>query len=144
MTVIIFDRYTILSLYYFFITLYYFIVILFDHYTIQFNQLFTKQLLALKSKRTSLTIKMAEGRMSSILDNLGLPQIKKTFSEEKITADIVGKLSLVEFAELGLTSRKSIMELRVECTVYGQEKPRKETNPTGGAPELTIPKEIIQ
>eukprot|EP00112_Aurelia_sp_Birch-Aquarium-sp1_P022602 Seg6421.1 transcript_id=Seg6421.1/GoldUCD/mRNA.D3Y31 product="hypothetical protein" protein_id=Seg6421.1/GoldUCD/D3Y31 len=82
--------------------------------------------------------------MSSILDNLGLSQVKTMFSEQKITPDIVGKLSLVEFAELGLTSRKSIMELRVECTVYGKEKPRKEANPTGGAPKFTIPKEIIQ
>ncbi len=64
--------------------------------------------------------------MSIILDKLGLPQIKETFAQEKITPNIVGKLSLVEFAELGLTSRKSIMELRAECTVYGQEKPRKE------------------
>ena len=84
--------------------------------------------------------------MSIILDNLGLPQLKEKFSQEKITPDIVGKLSLAEFAELGLTSRKSIMDLRVKCTMYGcqDKKPGKEINSTGGAPKFIIPKEITQ
>eukprot|EP00794_Sanderia_malayensis_P001890 gene1890-2144_t len=89
---------------------------------------------------------MAESPMCIILENLGLRQLKEKFSREKITPDIVGNLSLAEFAELGLTSRKSIMELRVKCTVYGkdEQQPEKEMNATGGAPKFIIPKEILQ
>ncbi len=96
-----------------------------------------QKLAALFKALIFLRTKMAESHMSFILDKLGLSQLKDTFSRRK-------SLSLVEFVELGLTSRKSIMELRVECTVYGQdEKPRKGMNSAGRAPKFIISKEII-
>ena len=41
---------------------------------------------------------------------------------EKITPDLVGKLSLNEFEKLGVQNRDDIMASRVECSKYGSEK----------------------
>ena len=41
------------------------------------------------------------------------------FSSEKITPDLVGKLSLSDFRELGVQNRNEVMKLRMECSKYG-------------------------
>ena len=44
---------------------------------------------------------------------------------EKITPDIVGKLSLSDFKELGMQSPSDIVVLQLECIKYGSETPRE-------------------
>ena len=58
--------------------------------------------------------------MCNILKKLGLGNFAETFFKEKITPDIVPKLSLTEFEDLGITNRSAIMRLRVECSVCCQ------------------------
>ena len=79
-------------------------------------------------------------RVESSLDHF----IEK-FNAEKITPDIVGKLSLNEFKELGIQNRANIMALRLECTKYGSEKPqRSKLENQCGAPQFDIPCSVLE
>ena len=47
--------------------------------------------------------------MAFVLQKLNLENYIQMFNAEKITPNIVGKLSLADFKELGMQSRKNIM-----------------------------------
>lgn len=57
--------------------------------------------------------------MEQILRKLNLEMLLPRFQEEKITPDIVSKISLYEPRSLGITDRSLIMKLRIECINYG-------------------------
>ena len=61
--------------------------------------------------------------MASVLQKLNLENYVQMFNAEKITHNIVGKLSLADFKELGMQSREDIMSLRLECVKYGSKIP---------------------
>ena len=84
------------------------------------------------------TLKMADTAMVKILENLGLQDVIEKFSAENITPDIVPKLSLLEFAALGITKREIIMSLRIKCSVFGSSMPDKTHSSRGGAPKFQI------
>ena len=65
-------------------------------------------------------------KMASVLRQLKLEHFIERFDTEKITPDLVGKLSLNEFKELGVQNRNDIMALRIECTKYGSERGMRE------------------
>ncbi len=81
--------------------------------------------------------------MASVLRKLNLENYMEMFYAEKITPDIVGKLSLSDFRELGMQSRKGIMTLRLECVKYGSETPQR-NRVECGAPQFDIPKSILE
>lgn len=87
---------------------------------------------------------MAEETMKQILLNLCLQDSIPKFSAERITPDIVPKLSLLELAQLGVTDRKNIMDLRIKCNVFSSSSPHKEINVNGGASKYQIPKYILE
>ena len=60
--------------------------------------------------------------MARVLRKLNLELFIEKFIMEKITPDLVGKLSLNEFEKLGVQNRDDIMALKVECSKYGSEK----------------------
>lgn len=72
-----------------------------------------------------------------------LGRLIEKFESEKITPDIVSKLSLHELEILGVNSRSDMMALRVECSKYGQQAPRKSQG-TCGAPIFLIPKCVLE
>lgn len=57
--------------------------------------------------------------MEEILLKLGFNSLVLRFNEEKITPDLVCKLSKFELLSLGLGSPSDIMKLRLECLKYG-------------------------
>ena len=61
--------------------------------------------------------------MAPVLHKLKLDHFIDKFSSEKITPDLVGKLSLSEFRELGVQNRNEVMKLQMECSKYGPNKP---------------------
>ena len=56
----------------------------------------------------------------------------------------MGKLSLADFKELGMQSRKDIMSLRLECIKYGSEILQSRNRIECGAPQFDIPKSILE
>ena len=83
--------------------------------------------------------------MEHVLTGLNLDHFIEKFNAEKITPDIVGKLSLNEFKELGIQNRANIMALRLECTKYGSEKPqRSKLENQCGAPQFDIPYSVLE
>ena len=86
---------------------------------------------------------MADDTMANILEAMGLKSVINKFTEEKITADIVSKLSEMELLSLGVKNRQDMMRLRIECIKYGGESVRKE-NSSCGAPNYVIPKDILE
>lgn len=82
--------------------------------------------------------------MASILRKLKLEYFIERFEMEKITPDLVGKLSLNDFKELGVQNRSDIMALRVKCTKYGSEKPHRNTRNGCGAPQFDIPRSVLE
>lgn len=86
---------------------------------------------------------MANEAMKQLLKDLGLSDLIYTFEQEKITPDIIPKLSKVEFEQLGLTNRQKMMDLRIKCCVFGSAQPPKYYNHGGGAPKFTIPQSIL-
>lgn len=57
--------------------------------------------------------------MGTILNKLGLGSTISTFEHEKITPDVVCKLSMHEMRFLGVHNTSDMMQLRVECINYG-------------------------
>ena len=80
--------------------------------------------------------------MDTVLKRLKLEGLTKKFETEHITPDIVCKLSVHEMEMLGINSRSDMMSLRIECTKFGGEAPKKPEG-TCGAPIFFIPKPVI-
>ena len=87
---------------------------------------------------------MAASEMSSILKELNLGQAIFTFENEKITPDIVCKLSSTDLESLGLSSRRDMMNLRMECSKYGVQKPTRCSEGRNASPSYFIPKAILE
>ena len=77
---------------------------------------------------------MATVSMAKILHEISLSEFAESFQREKITPDIVPKLSLEDFLKLGLTNRAKILNLRTKCCFYGSLSPTKFINDFGKAP----------
>ena len=58
--------------------------------------------------------------MASVLRRLKLDHLIDKFISEKITPDLVGKLSLNDFRELGVHNRNKIMKLRQNVPSMGR------------------------
>ena len=81
--------------------------------------------------------------MASILKRQNLSNLTEVFEKEKITPDVVPLLSASEMKQLGVSNSSDMMSLRMECSIYGKRKPRR--NRLGsGAPEFNIPKSILE
>lgn len=76
--------------------------------------------------------------ISEILQKLGLHDFQPKFVEQKISTDIVCKLSKYDFECLGLRDDRKIVQLRTECLKYVGFQPtlRKQ--------QYEIPKETIE
>ena len=82
--------------------------------------------------------------MSSILKEFNLGQAIFTFENEKITPDIVCKLSSTDLESLGLSSRRDMMNLRMECSKYGLQTPTRYGEGRNASPSYFIPKAILE
>ena len=69
---------------------------------------------------TELDVKMKE-----ILKKLDLSAHSVRFVEEKISPDIVCKLSIEDFHNLGINDRNVIMSLRIACSTFGSYTPKR-------------------
>ena len=56
--------------------------------------------------------------MEAVLNRCGLRSQVGIFHKEKITPDLICKLSLQDFAYLGMNDRRKIMELRIACVHF--------------------------
>lgn len=63
--------------------------------------------------------------MDEILTRLGLSGLCASFEAEKISPDIIGKLAVSEFQQLGVTNRGDMMALRTACVHYGGIQPQR-------------------
>ncbi|CAG2202812.1 unnamed protein product [Mytilus edulis] len=86
---------------------------------------------------------MGDSTMEHVLQDLNLKAYTKTFIDEKITPDIVCKLSSHEMEALGVSSRADMMRLRTECVKYGTDKPQRVRSQCG-PPNFDIPKSILE
>ena len=82
--------------------------------------------------------------MEAILGKLGLERLTHTFEVEKISPDIVCKLSIYEMNCLGVMNRSDIMNLRTECLNYGCLQPTKMKSIGAGPPEFMISKTVLE
>ena len=80
--------------------------------------------------------------MDPVLKKLKLQYLTEKFQTEHITPDIVCKLSVQEMEMLGIHSRSDMMSLRIECTKFGGEAPKK-LEGTCGAPIFFIPQSVL-
>ena len=80
--------------------------------------------------------------MSSVLRELKMDGLIDRFEEEKISPDIVCKLSLHELNELGQQNRSEIMTLRIACVTFGTEQPMKFPSALG-PPAFDIPSQCL-
>eukprot|EP00794_Sanderia_malayensis_P012642 gene12642-13940_t len=83
-----------------------------------------------------------ETQMKDALGKVNLSHLEGNFNREKITPDLVGKLSLIDLQRLGLTNRKKIMDLRIECASFGSNAPEK--TQFCGAPKYRISKNTLE
>ena len=81
--------------------------------------------------------------MVDVLEKLGLLQFIPKFLEEKITPDIVCKLSSYEFRLLVIADSSDITSLHVYCSKYGRYTPQKLPSQYG-ALKFNIPKSILE
>ncbi|KAJ7386861.1 hypothetical protein OS493_006894 [Desmophyllum pertusum] len=81
--------------------------------------------------------------MVSILKRHKLENLIEVFQEEKITPDVIPLLSVCEMNQLGVNNRADMMNLRVECAIYGRRKPQRKRL-RSGAPEFNIPKSVLE
>ena len=80
--------------------------------------------------------------MEGILNKLNLGSCIPNFAEEKVTPDIVCKLSAYDLELLGLSSRTN-MRLRVKCVKFGGEQLPK-INSSCAAPKFHIPRSVLE
>ena len=81
--------------------------------------------------------------MEGILEKLNLGSCIHKFAEEKITPDIVCRLSAYDLEVLGLHGRADMMRLRAECIKFGGEQLPKVSS-CCGAPKFEIPKSVLE
>ena len=60
-----------------------------------------------------------DAKMEEILKKLDLSAHSVRFVEEKISPDIVCKLSIEDFHDLGIDDHNAIMPLRIACSTFG-------------------------
>ena len=80
--------------------------------------------------------------MTEILKKLNLKHLSDNFERERITPDIVSKLSLVELTELGLQNSE-MMSLRIKCSPFGLQKPGYDHG-EAGPPAFEIPQSVLE
>ena len=84
-------------------------------------------------------------KMSAILKKLGIGQLTETFEREKITPDLICKLSVHQLEVLGLSNRSDMMKLRIECSTFGnQDQHASKVHESCGAPAYFIPKNVLE
>ena len=82
--------------------------------------------------------------MASVLRRLKLDHLIDKFISEKITPDLVAKLSLNDFRELEVHNRNEIMKLRIECSKYRSNQPSRNVRNGCGAPGFEIPRSVLE
>ena len=84
-------------------------------------------------------------QMSHVLKELNISNryVLENFKREKISPDIIGKLSVYELESFGLTCRREMMLLRTHCVKYGCQPPTKIYQGVG-APKYDLPKNVIE
>ena len=82
--------------------------------------------------------------MVDVLKKLNLEALKDKLVSEKLTPDIILKLSLTELKVLGLTDANDIMKLRIRCSIYISNSPQRSVSNFGGAPKLILSKNIFE
>ncbi|KAL3842778.1 hypothetical protein ACJMK2_009200 [Sinanodonta woodiana] len=82
--------------------------------------------------------------MSNVLKHVKLDSYLGIFEEQKISPDIVCKLSMYDFQCLGIVNRSDIMRLRIECVKFGSCQPDLISNHHLGRHEFSIPKTTIE
>ena len=75
--------------------------------------------------------------MEGSLEIIGLSSLIMRFEEEKISPDLVPKLSKVDMQYLGIAERSDMMRLRMECINYGSNLPVKRNS------EFLIPEDVL-
>ena len=85
----------------------------------------------------------ADQLIEKVLEDLNLQMFCDRFKAEKITPDIVCKLSAHEMEALGISSRADMMRLRTECVKYGTDKPTR-VHAHCGSPVYDIPKPVLE
>ena len=85
---------------------------------------------------------MADDKTVQVLKDLNLEHLVPRFEEESITLDIINKLSLEEFNQLGVLQRNDVKNLREKCIFYGGFSPQKVAG--NGAPKFAIPKLLLE
>ena len=63
-----------------------------------------------------------DAKIEEILKKLDFSAHSVRFVEEKISPDIVCKLSIEDFYNLGINYRNAIMSLRIACSTYSQKR----------------------
>ena len=66
-----------------------------------------------------------DAKMEEILKKLDLSEHSVRFVEEKISPDIVCKLSIEDFHNLGINDRNAIMHLRISCSTFVSYTPKR-------------------
>ena len=64
-------------------------------------------------------------KMEEILKKLDLSAHSVRFVEEKISPDIVCKLSIEDFHNFGINDRNTIMSLMIACSTFGSYTPKR-------------------
>ena len=82
--------------------------------------------------------------MEDILKELYLEALKEKFISEKITPDIIFKLSLTELKILGLTDANDIMKLRIRCSIYSGSCPQRSFSNFGSALKFLLSKNVFE
>lgn len=63
--------------------------------------------------------------LQQILQRLNLDHAIPNFEREKISTDVVCRLSAYQLESLGISNRTEMMKLRTECIKYGAILPQK-------------------
>lgn len=82
-------------------------------------------------------------KMEDILQNLRLERCFQTFTEERITPDLVSKLSVYEMKCLGIVHRSDMMSLRTKCLTFGNINQKKQLK-RAGPPQFQIAKDTLE
>ena len=64
-------------------------------------------------------------KMEEILKKLDLSAHSVRFVKEKISPDVVCKLSIEDFHNLGINDHNAIMSLRIACSTFGPYTPKR-------------------
>ena len=78
--------------------------------------------------------------MEEILKKLDLVAHSVSFVEEKISPDIVCKLSIEDFHNLGINDRNAIISLRTACSTFGSYTPKRGCHTN----KFVIPKILLE